>query len=117
MNQNDELRLKTDRKLGAGYILKRNYKYLKPEIWKLVASMLFMVVNVVLGLLIPLILQEVVDILSPKENSAVVSPAFSPATYPNQHNSLYIAFLLHKWLQLLLSHPSKMKCIYPICNL
>ena len=41
MNRDDELRLKSDRKLSAGYILKRNFKYLKPEIWRLVLSMVF----------------------------------------------------------------------------
>ena len=39
MHNDDELRLKTDRKLSAGYILKRNVKYLKPEIWNLIISM------------------------------------------------------------------------------
>ena len=66
MNPNDELRLKTDRKLSAGYILKRNYKYLKPEIGKIILSMLFMLVNVVLGLVVPLILGEVTNVLAPE---------------------------------------------------
>ena len=60
----DELRLKTDRKLSAGYILKRNVKYLKPEIGKLILSMFFMICNVGLGLVMPLILGEVVNALS-----------------------------------------------------
>ena len=60
MNHDDELRLKNDRKLSAGYILKRNLKYLKPEIWNLVISMVFMVFNVFLGLLTPLIIGDVV---------------------------------------------------------
>ena len=66
MNHDDELRLKSDRKLGAGYILKRNFKYLKPEIWRLVLSMVFMICNVVLGLIIPMILKEVVNIIAPE---------------------------------------------------
>ena len=60
MHNDDELRLKTDRKLTAGYILKRNVKYLKPEILNLVISMVFMVLNVLLGLLMPLILRDVI---------------------------------------------------------
>ena len=60
MNKDDELRLKTDRKLSVGYILKRNLKYLKPEISNLIISMVFMVLNVFLGLLNPLILQKVI---------------------------------------------------------
>ena len=41
MNHDGELRLKTDRKLSAGYILKRNIKYIKPEIVNLIFSMIF----------------------------------------------------------------------------
>ena len=62
-NNNDELRLKTDRKLSMGYILKRNVKYLKPEIGNLLLSMIFMVLNVFLGLQSPLIIGEVIRIL------------------------------------------------------
>ena len=64
MNNNDELRLKTDRKLSMGYILKRNVKYLKPEIGNLILSMVFMVLTVFLGLQNPLILQEVIKSLN-----------------------------------------------------
>ena len=62
-NNNDELRLKTDRKLSMGYILKRNLKYLKPEIGNLILSMVFMILNVFLGLQSPLIIGEVIKIL------------------------------------------------------
>ena len=67
MNHDEELRLKSDRKLSAAYILKRNFKYLKPEIWRLVLSMVFMVVNVLLSLVIPLLLGEVVNIIAPEK--------------------------------------------------
>ena len=70
MNPNDELRLKTDRKLSAGYILKRNYKYLKPEIGNIILSMVFMIINVVLGLIVPKIIGNVVNVLAP-ENAPV----------------------------------------------
>lgn len=63
MNNNEELRLKTDRKLSMGYILKRNVKYLKPEIGNIILSMVFMVLNVFLGLQSPLIIGEVIKIL------------------------------------------------------
>ena len=65
MNPNDELRLKTDRKLSAGYILKSNYKYLKPEIWNIILSMVFMAINVFLSIGVTLIYGEVIDILAP----------------------------------------------------
>ena len=61
MNHDGELRLKTDRKLSAGYILKRNIKYIKPEIVNLIFSMILMVVSVVLGLLLPNIIKEIVN--------------------------------------------------------
>ena len=61
MSQDGELRLKTDRKLSAGYILKRNIKYIKPEIINLIFSMILMVVSVVLGLLLPNIIKEIVN--------------------------------------------------------
>ena len=61
MNHDGELRLKTDRKLSAGYILKRNIKYIKPEIVNLIFSMVLMVVSVVLGLLLPNIIKEIVN--------------------------------------------------------
>ena len=61
MSQDGELRLKTDRKLSAGYILKRNIKYIKPEIVNLIFSMVLMVVSVVLGLLLPNIIKEIVN--------------------------------------------------------
>ena len=70
MNNNDELRLKTDRKLSMGYILKRNAKYLKPEIGNLILSMVFMILNVFLGLQSPLIISEVIKIL--KVENAVI---------------------------------------------
>ena len=69
-NNNDELRLKTDRKLSMGYILKRNLKYLKPEIGNLILSMVFMILNVFLGLQSPLIIGEVIKIL--KVEDAVI---------------------------------------------
>lgn len=61
MSHDGELRLKTDRKLSAGYILKRNIKYIKPEIVNLIFSMILMVVSVVLGLLLPNIIKEIVN--------------------------------------------------------
>ena len=61
MNHDGELRLKTDRKLSAGYILKRNIKYIKPEIVNLIFSMILMVVSVILGLLLPNIIKEIVN--------------------------------------------------------
>ena len=61
MNHDGELRLKTDRKLSAGYILKRNVKYLKPGIVNLIFSMLLMVISVVLGLLLPLITLKILN--------------------------------------------------------
>ena len=67
MNHDEELRLKSDRKLSAAYILKRNFKYLKPEIWRLVLSMVFMMINVLLSLVIPLLLGEVVNIIAPEK--------------------------------------------------
>ena len=66
MNHDGELRLKTDRKLSAGYILKRNIKYIKPEIVNLIFSMILMVVSVVLGLLLPNIIKEIVNGLQAK---------------------------------------------------
>ena len=66
MNPNDELRLKTDRKLSAGYILKSNYKYLKPELFNIIISMVFMVINVFLSIGVTLIYGEVIDILAPE---------------------------------------------------
>ena len=66
MNHDGELRLKTDRKLSAGYILKRNIKYIKPEIVNLIFSMVLMVVSVVLGLLLPNIIKEIVNGLQAK---------------------------------------------------
>ena len=57
MNHDEELRLKSDRKLSAGYILKRNLKYLKPEIFNLSLSMFLMVISVILGLLLPILLR------------------------------------------------------------
>ena len=59
MNHDDELRLKTDRKLSAGYILKRNLKYLKPEIANLIFAMLLMVCSVILGLILPNFIKEI----------------------------------------------------------
>ena len=61
MGHDDELRLKTDRKLSAGYILKRNVKYLKPEIVNLLFAMLLMVCSVVLGLILPNFIKEIVN--------------------------------------------------------
>ena len=66
MSHDGELRLKTDRKLSAGYILKRNIKYIKPEIVNLIFSMILMVVSVVLGLLLPNIIKEIVNGLQAK---------------------------------------------------
>ena len=61
MSHDDELRLKTDRKLSAGYILKRNVKYLKPEIVNLLFAMLLMVCSVILGLILPNFIKEIVN--------------------------------------------------------
>ena len=61
MSHDDELRLKTDRKLSAGYILKRNVKYLKPEIINLLFAMLLMVCSVILGLILPNFIKEIVN--------------------------------------------------------
>ena len=66
MSHDDELRLKTDRKLSAGYILKRNLKYLKPEIVNLIFAMLLMVCSVILGLVLPNFIKEIVNGLQVK---------------------------------------------------
>ena len=71
MQNEEELRLKSDRKLSVGYILKRNLKYLKPEIGNLILSMFFMVLTVFLGLQSPLILGEVIEALKVEAGESI----------------------------------------------
>ena len=63
----DELKLKTDRKLGFFTILKRNITYVKPEIPNFIISLILMFVNVGLGLLMPLFIGDITNELSQKE--------------------------------------------------
>ena len=71
MSSQDELKLKTDRKLDSWTILKRNIKYVKPELGKFIASLLLMVVNVGLALVLPLFMQDVTNALNIKNNPDV----------------------------------------------
>ena len=71
MSKEDELKLKTDRKLDSWTILKRNVKYVKPELGKFIASLLLMVVNVGLALVLPLFMQDVTNSLSLNADSNV----------------------------------------------
>ena len=71
MSRDDELRLKSDRKLDSWTILKRNIKYVKPELGKFIASLLLMIVNVGLALVLPLFMQDVTNSLNLKANPDV----------------------------------------------
>ena len=71
MSHDDELRLKSDRKLDSWTILKRNIKYVKPELGKFIASLLLMIVNVGLALVLPLFMQDVTNSLNLKANPDV----------------------------------------------
>jgi len=61
---NDEMSLKSDRKLGMLTILKRNIKYIKPEIWRFVIAFIMMIFNVLVGLLLPRIVGNITTELS-----------------------------------------------------
>ena len=71
MSHDDELKLKSDRKLDSWTILKRNIKYVKPELGKFIASLLLMIVNVGLALALPLFMQDVTNSLNLKANPDV----------------------------------------------
>ena len=74
---NDEMTLKTDRKLGMMTILKRNVKYIKPEIWRFVLSFIMMIFNVLVGLLLPRIVGNITTELSGSANEIEFSYANS----------------------------------------
>ena len=61
---NDELKLKTDKKLPFSTILKRNIKYVKPELHNFVLAIVLLLINVGLGLLMPLFMGDITNELS-----------------------------------------------------
>ena len=58
---NDELKLKTDKKLPFSTILKRNIKYVKPELHNFVIAIVLLLINVGLGLLMPLFMGDITN--------------------------------------------------------
>ena len=61
---NDELKLKTDQKLPFKTILKRNVTYVKPELFNFIIALVLLLVNVGLGLLMPLFIGDITNELT-----------------------------------------------------
>lgn len=62
--ENDNLRLNTDRHLSWFTLLKRNIKYLKPQIFKFILAFIIIIINVLIDIAIPLFITNVVKELS-----------------------------------------------------
>lgn len=60
---NDELKLSTDRKIPMFTVIKRNMKYVKPEIKNFIIAMLLMLINVAVTLLMPLFMSSITNLL------------------------------------------------------
>ena len=65
--QNDEMRLKGDKKLGIGVVLKRTLSYVKPELPRFILAFAMIILNVALDIILPLFIGEIVDILQSEE--------------------------------------------------
>ncbi len=72
MTVNNKDQLFGDKKIPFRQMAKKTLRYLKPEIWKFLLALLFIVVNVALDIVLPLILSEVTNALS-TENIANTS--------------------------------------------
>ena len=60
----DELKLKTDQKLGMKVIMKRNMKYIKPHLFKFIVALVLILINVGISLIMPSIIGNVTGELS-----------------------------------------------------
>lgn len=72
MAMNNKDQLFGDKKIPFRLMAKKTLRYLKPEIWKFLLALLFIVVNVALDIVLPLILSEVTNALG-TENIANTS--------------------------------------------
>ena len=61
---NDEMKLKTDRKLPFTTILKRNISYVKPELPSFILALVLLLINVGLGLTMPLFMGDITNELN-----------------------------------------------------
>jgi hypothetical protein len=61
---NDDLKLKTDRKLPFKTILSRNLKYVKPELPSFITALILLLINVGLGLTMPLFMGDITNELN-----------------------------------------------------
>jgi ATP-binding cassette subfamily B protein len=75
---NDELKLKTDRKLPFKTILNRNLKYVKPELPSFLLAIILLLINVGLGLTMPLFMGDITNELNgeSKFNFAFIKEIF-----------------------------------------
>lgn len=62
--EDEELKLKNDRKLPMSVVLRRNMKYLKPELPRFILAFILMFFNVGIDLLMPSLISNITDSLS-----------------------------------------------------
>ena len=64
--QNDEMKLKGDKKLGVWVVLRRNLAYVKPEIKNFIIAFVMIIFNVGLDIILPLFIGKITELLQAK---------------------------------------------------